>query len=106
MQTQNGQNKLALWSEESRSVVTAARMEKSGGRTEVSVSRPTINGKRRLFEMEQEQQDVQFAELTPIQPVCYSNVAITVWITGVKAVLHSGADTATVGMVLQILKSY
>ena len=60
---------------------------------------------KRLFEMAQAQQEVQFAEVTPTQPVRCGNVAITVRISGAEADIHSGADAATVEMVLQILKS-
>ena len=55
--------------------------------------------------MARAQQHVQFAEVTPVQPVRCGNVAITVRIAGVEADIHSGADAATVEMVLQILKS-
>ena len=60
---------------------------------------------RRLFEMAQAQQEVQFAEVTPVQPVHYGNVAVTVRIAGAEADIHCGADAATVETVLRILKS-
>ena len=46
-----------------------------------------------------------FAEVTPPQLVCSGNVAVTVRISGAEADIHSGADAATVEMVLRILKS-
>ena len=46
-----------------------------------------------------------FAEVTPPQPVCSGNVAVTVRIAGAEADIHSGADTATVETVLRLLKS-
>ena len=60
---------------------------------------------KRLFEMVQAQQEVQFAEVTPIQTARCADVAVTVRIAGVEADIHSGADAATVEMVLRILKS-
>ena len=60
---------------------------------------------RRLFEMAQVQREVQFAEVTPVQPAHYGNVAVTVRIAGAEADIHSGADAATVETVLRILKS-
>ena len=60
---------------------------------------------KRLFEMAQTQQEIQFAEVTPVQPLRCSNVAITIRIAGVEADIHSGADAATVELVLRILKS-
>jgi hypothetical protein len=60
---------------------------------------------RRLFEMAQAQQEVQFAEVTPLQPVRTGSVAVTVRIAGAGADIHSGADAATVETVLRILES-
>ena len=60
---------------------------------------------RRLFEMAQAQQGVQFAEVTPVRSVTRVNVAVTVRIAGAEADIHSGADASTVETVLRILKS-
>ena len=60
---------------------------------------------RRIFEMAQAQQEVQFAEVTPAQPVRCGDVAMTVRIAGAEADIHSGADAATVETVLRFLKS-
>ena len=60
---------------------------------------------RRVFEMAQEQQEVSFAEVTPLQPVRSGKVAVTVRVAGAEADIHSGADAATVETVLRILKS-
>ena len=55
--------------------------------------------------MAQAQQEVSFAEVTPIQIVRSGNVAVTVRIAGAEADIHSGADASTVETVLRILKS-
>ena len=66
---------------------------------------------RRLFQTLSEQQttyETAFAEVTPLQPVCSRNVAVTVRMAGAVAEIHSGAsraDAATVQTVLRILKS-
>lgn len=60
---------------------------------------------KRLFEMAQAQQEVRFAEVIPVQPVCSGNVAVTVRIAGAEADICNGADAATVETVLRILKS-
>ena len=63
---------------------------------------------RRLFQALSEQQvshKTAFAEVTPPQPVCSGNVAVTVRISGAEADIHAGADTAIVETVLRILKS-
>ena len=55
--------------------------------------------------MAQEQQQVQFAEVTPLRSVRSGNVAVTVRIAGAEADICNGADTVTVESVLRILKS-
>ena len=55
--------------------------------------------------MAQLQQEVQFAEVTPVRPATCGNVAVTVRIAGAEADIHSGADAATVETVLRFLKS-
>ena len=63
---------------------------------------------RRLLQALSEQQvshKTAFAEVTPPQPVCSGNVAVTVRISGAEADIHAGADAAIVETVLRILKS-
>ena len=60
---------------------------------------------KRLFELAQAQQEVQFAEATPVQPVRSGNVAVTVRIAGAEADICNGANAATVETVLRFLKS-
>jgi hypothetical protein len=60
---------------------------------------------KRLFEMAQAQQDVEFAEVTPVQPIRTGNVAVTVRLAGAEVDIHSGADAAIVETVLRFLKS-
>lgn len=55
--------------------------------------------------MAQAQQEVLFAEVTPVKEVRSGNVAVTVRMAGAEADIHSGADAATVETVLRILKS-
>ena len=51
-------------------------------------------------EVEQAVHKTAFAEVTPPQPVCSGNVAVTVRISGVEVNIHNGADAATVETVL------
>lgn len=60
---------------------------------------------KRLFEMAQEQQESQFVEVTPVQPVSAGGIAVTIRIAGVEAEIHNGADGTTVEMVLRALRS-
>ena len=105
LQTLNGQNKLALWAGR------ISECRSSGQSVKVWCQENGINEQtyykwqRRLFEIAQAQQEVQFAEVTPVRPVTCGNVAVTVRIAGAEADIHSGADAATVDTVLRILKS-
>lgn len=45
---------------------------------------------KRLFEMAQAPQEVQIAEVTPVQPVRSGNIAVTVRVAGAEADIHSG----------------
>ena len=105
LQTLNGQNRLALWAGR------ISECRSSGQSVKVWCAENGINEQtyykwqRRLFEMAQAQQEVQFAEVTPVRPVTCGNVAVTVRIAGAEADIHSGADAATVETVLRILKS-
>ena len=60
---------------------------------------------RRLFDMVRNQQEVEFADVTPERPSSVGGVAVTIRIAGAEAEIHNGADAATVEAVLRILKS-
>jgi len=55
--------------------------------------------------MAKAQQEVQFAEVTPVQSVRSGNVEVTVRIAGVEADILSGPDVATIESVQRVLKS-
>ena len=56
--------------------------------------------------MAEAQHEVQFAEVTPITEAPLSPQAtISIRIAGATVDIHSGADTATVEMILRVLKS-
>ena len=56
--------------------------------------------------MAETQHEVQFAEVTPITETPLSpQAAISIHIAGATVDIHSGADTATVEMILRVLKS-
>ena len=105
LQTFNGQNKLALWVGRISECRNSGQNVKAWCRENVVCEQTYYKWQRRLFEMAQAQQEVPFVEVTSVQPVRCGNVAITVRISDVEADIHSGADSATVEMVLQILKS-
>ena len=105
LQTLNGQNKLALWAGRISECGRSGQKVKVWCRENGVCEQTYYKWQRRLFEMAQAQQNVQFAEVTPAQPVRCGSVAVTVRLDGFEADIHSGADAATVEMVLRILKS-
>ena len=105
LQALNGQNKLALWAGRISECRGSGMAVKTWCRENGVCEQTYYKWQRRLFEMAQAQQDIQFAEVTPIQPVRCGNVAVTVRVAGAEADIHSGADTATVETVLRILKT-
>ena len=105
LQTLNSQNKLALWAGRISECRSSGQNVKVWCKENGICEQTYYRWQKRLFEMAQAQQEVRFAEVTPVQPVHYGNVVVTVRIAGAEADIHSGADAATVEMVMQILKS-
>ena len=105
LQTLNGQNKLALWAGRISECRNSGMAVKTWCRENGVNEQTYYKWQRRLFEMAQAHQGVQFADITPAPPARSGNVAITVRIAGAEADIHSGADAAIVEMVLRILKS-
>lgn len=105
LQTLNGQNKLALWAGRISECRSSGQTVKVWCRENGICEQTYYKWQRRLFEMAQVQQEVSFAEVTPLRAVPSGNVAVTVRIAGAEADIHSGADADTVETVLRILKS-
>ena len=105
LQTMNGQKKLALWAGRISECRSSGQKDKAWCKENGVCEQTYYKWQRRLFELAQMQQEVQFAEITPAQSVRCGNIAVTVRIAGTEADIHSGADVATVEAVLRILKS-
>ena len=105
MQARNAQNKLALWAERISECRNSGQSVKVWCQENGICEQTYYRWQKRLFEMVQAQQEIQFAEVTPLQPVRSGNVAVTVRVAGAEADIHNGADTATVETVLRVLKS-
>ena len=105
LQTLNRQNKLAIWAGRISECRSSGQSVRAWCQENEICQQTYYKWQRRLFEMAQAQQEVQFAEVTPAQPVRCGNVAVTVRIAGAEADIHSGADAATVETVLRFLKS-
>ena len=105
LQTTNQQNKLALWAGRISECRSSGQNVKVWCKENGICEQTYYRWQKRLFEMAKAQQEVQFAEVTPVQSVRSGNVAATVRIAGAEADIHSGADAATIETVLRILKS-
>ena len=105
LQTRNAQNKLALWAGRISECRNSGQNVKDWCKENGICEQTYYRWQKRLFEIAKAQQEVQFAEVTPVQPVRCGNIAVTVRIADNEAAIHSGADAATVETVLRILKS-
>ena len=105
LQAMNQQNKLALWAGRISECRNSGMAVKTWCRENGICEQTYYKWQRRLFEMAQAQQEVQFAEVTPAQPAHCGNVAVNVRIASAEADIHSGADAATVETVPRILTS-
>ena len=105
LQTLNGQNKLALWAGRISECRNSGQNVKVWCKENGIREQTYYRWQKRLFEMARAQQEVQFAEVTPVQAVRSGNVAVTVRVAGAEADICNGADAATVETVLRILKS-
>ena len=105
LQTLNQQNKLAVWAGRISECRSSGQNVKVWCKENGICEQTYYRWQKRLFEMAKTQQEIQFAEVTPVQSVHSGNVAVTVRIAGAEADIHGGADAATVETVLRILKS-
>ena len=105
LRTLNQQNKLALWAGRISECRNSGQNVKVWCKENGICEQTYYRWQKRLFEMAKAQQEVQFAEVTPVQSVRSANVAVTVRIAGAEADIHNGADAATVETILRILKS-
>ena len=105
LQSMNQQNKLALWAGRISECRNSGQNVKVWCKENGICEQTYYRWQKRLFEILRAQQEIQFAEVTPVQPVRSGNVAVTVRIAGAEADICNGADAGTVETVLRILKS-
>ena len=105
LQTLNSQSKLALWAGRISECRNSGQNVKVWCKEHDICEQTYYRWQRRLFEMAETQQEIQFAEITPTHSAHSGGIAVTVRIAGTEADVHSGADAATVETVLRILKS-
>lgn len=99
------QNKLAEWAGKITACRNSGQPVKTWCKENGICEQTYYRWLKRLFEMAQAQQEVQFAEVTPARPLRSGNVAVTVRIAGNEADIYCGADAATVETVLRIMKT-
>ena len=85
LQTLNGQNKLAVWAGRISECRSSGQKVKVWCRENGICEQTYYKWQRRVFEMAQEQQEVSFAEVMPLQAVRSGKVAVTVRISGAEA---------------------
>ena len=81
LRTMNQQNKLALWAGQISECRSSGQNVKSWCKENGVCGQIYYKWQRRLFEMAQAQQEVQFPEVTHAQPVRDRNVSVTVFIS-------------------------
>lgn len=102
LQTLNGQNKLAQWSARIQECRSSGMSVKNWCAENGVCEQTYYKWQRRLFELSLEQQEVQFAEVTPAQAKT-GKLAATVKIGKTEAEIYNGADASTVEMLLRII---
>ncbi len=105
LQTRTTQNKLALWAGRISECRNSGQNVKVWCKENGICEQTYYRWQKRLFEMAKAQQEIQFAEVTPVQPVRSGNIAVTLRIAGAEANICNGADAAIVETVLRVLKS-
>ena len=105
LQKLNGQNKAAEWAAKiadcRNSGIPVNRWCKENGVCEQTF----YKWQRKLFAIAKAQQEVKFAEVTPVSPVeSRGQAVVTIRAGGIAVDIHAGADKATVESVLRIMK--
>ncbi len=106
LQALNKQNKMAEWAARIAERRSSGQSVKSWCKEKGICEQTYYKWRRKLFALAKEQQEVQFAEVTPLHDQSRSgDIAITVRLAGGEADIHAGADAGTIETVLRILKS-
>ena len=105
LQTLNSQNRLHLWAGRISECRSSGQNVKTWCKENGICEQTYYKWQKRLFEMVKVQQEVQFAEVTPVQAIRPGTIAVTIRTAGTEADIYSGADVSTIETVLRILKS-
>ena len=105
LQTLNEQNKMTEWSRRIAECRNSGLSVKEWCSNHNLCTQTYYRWQKRLFDLSRVQQEVQFGEVTPLQGVRASNVAVTVRIAGTEVDICNGADASTVETVIRILRT-
>ena len=105
LQQLNGQNKVALWAERISECRNSSLSVKTWCKEKGVCEQTYYKWQKKIFAMAQAQQELQFAEVTPVMTTNSNcQIAVSIHAGGVAANIHNGADPTTVESVLRILK--
>ena len=105
LQELNGQNKLALWAARISECRNSGLSVKNWCKENAICEQTYYKWRKKIFAMAKAQQELQFAEITPVMPVSNNyQIALSIHAGEIAADIHNGADPATVEAVFHILK--
>lgn len=105
LQQLNVQTKVAMWAERISACRNSGLNVKSWCKENGVCEQTYYKWQKKIFAMAKAQQELQFAEVTPVIPSNGSGqIALSIHAGGIAADIHNGADPATVEAVLRILK--
>lgn len=105
LQPLNGQNKVVLWAERISECRNSGLSVKTRCKEKGVCEQTYYKWQKKIFAMAKAQQEVQFAEVTPIIATNSNcQIAISIHAGGITANIHNGAYPTTVESMLWILK--
>lgn len=105
LQQFNVQTKVAMWAERISACRNSGLNVKSWCKENGVCEQTYYKWQKKIFAMAKAQQELQFAEVTPVIPSNGNGqIALSIHVGGIAADIHNGADPATVEAVLRILK--
>ena len=105
LQQLNVQAKVAMWAERISACRNSGLNVKSWCKENGVCEQTYYKWQKKIFAMAKAQQELQFAEVTPVMSSNDSGqIALSIHAGGIAADIHNGADPATVEAVLRILR--
>lgn len=105
LQSLNHDHTLALWTERISACRSSSLSVVQWCKENNICVQTYYRWQRKLFRMTRAQQEVQFVEVTPEPAAVSAPISASVQIGAIRADIYSGADAATVELVLRVLQS-